>query len=519
MAKGDDLTNPITKLQPNQFTQVTNRELPKPVNAQLPPKSPDAGRLRKLHTAGLEDVNQAPVGYRRPEGMSHENFTWLTGGHHMFPNMQAQAGTPAINEPHAAEPGVTAQRRAEDLSKPEYDKGVRILQNYGYGKDPVKELTDLHANALDRLMGEHVAAGVNESSSQHFYGGAPTTTHIPDPTLQKVHDTGVGEAHGRFEEGVQHLTHHEHFQTGTQGLPSDVKEQGARNIMAQSTADTSPNSKWRTTKGWPNMEQAEESASAGMEDRKSRFVTGRVQNHEKAAKRTVEMLETAHTDTPFAAHHYGDPTGAPKTIAFRGALVNPNSTDAYKVSDVHEGGVMLPGAPTAKALANRDSAGTRHWQHPDQPPSRFRGMTPEADETGKQVTGNARAEDMLGQSKGIVHALNDHASRKALADAGLSRSVNHSDNIHAYQGAAWGSQQVHRPDLTVSHADQYPVVRNWAAEGHTPPLTEAGKSMFPTTPQQMRPQFARNPNNRRGAAGGTNPAKDTHRSQAYPIEP
>lgn len=454
--------------------------------------------------------------------MSHKDFSWVTGAEHMFPNMQAKAGTPAINEPHAAEPGITVQRRAEDLSGPEHAKGVRVLQNYGYGKNPVHELTDLHANAIDRVIGEHAAAGVNETSSQHFYGGAPTTTHIPDETLQKEHNEGVGAAHGRFEEGVHHLMNHDQFQAHTAGLPADVREQGARNVMAQATADTSPSSKWRTTKGWPNMEQAEESASAGLEGRKSRFVTGRVQNHQKAADRTVEMAGTAHTDEPFAAHHYGDPTSAPKTIAFRGALVNPNSTDSYKVTDVHEAGVVLPGAPTAKSVAYRDDAGTRHYQHPDMPASRVKGMTPEMDSktdrrgNPKPVTGNSRAEDMLAMSKGTVHALNDYASRQALAGAGLSRSPNHSDNVHALQGAAWGSQQVHRPDVTVSHADQYPVVRNWGAEGHSE-MNELGSKTFGSGPQHMGPQFAVNPNTRKGNAGSTDTRKDTHRSQAYPI--
>ena len=56
--------------------------------------------------------------------MSPQNFTWVMGGNRMFPN--ANTG-PAINEPHEATPGVTVQRRAEDLSGPEYRKGEDTL--------------------------------------------------------------------------------------------------------------------------------------------------------------------------------------------------------------------------------------------------------------------------------------------------------------------------------------------------------------------------------------------------------
>jgi hypothetical protein len=263
------------------------------------------------------------------------------------------------------------------------------------------------------------------------------------------------------------------------------------------------------------MEQAEESSVAGLEGRKSKFVTGRVQNHQKAADRTVDMVGNAATEH-FAAHGYGDPVSAPKTIAFRGALSDPNSPDSYKVTDVHEAGSILPGATTAKSLGYVKD-GKRFYQHPDDPKSRIKGAEPYINKVGKHDPGNARAEDMLVDSASTVHALNDHATRRALADYGLSRGVNYSDNVHAQQAAAWGSQQVHRPDVAVSHADQYPVVRNWAAEGHSQ-MNAAGQQAFPHAPSSLGEQFVRNPNTR-GIDKTGQGRQDVARTKPYPVMP
>ena len=535
-----DLTNPLTGAEPNSFTKVTNRELPAAsTRAQMPAAMPpaDQKRMRSAHVAatGPDGVNAGQLGYRRPEGMNGQQFAQVMGAHRMFPNEAAKAGTPAIDQPHEAHPHVTVQRRAEDLSRPEYDKGVQTLKNYGYGNDPVTELKHVQGQAIDRVIGEHAAAGVEESNSQHFYGGAPVTSDVGH--MQATHNAGITAANDRFHEGAQRLLQHPQFQARTAGMSEGDRAAHAVGTMAQATADTSPNSKWRTSKGWPNMEQAEESATAGLEGRRGKapkegetagpdvvnggikFITGRVQNHQKAAERVDEMTRTGQ-----GSHEYGDHTTSPKTMAFRGALVDPNSPDAMKVTDVHEAGVVLPGADTSKSKMYRDPTGERKGKvtvYPDQPASAAKGLEPVMRNPSTQEPGNARAEQMLSDSRSTVHALNDYATRSALAERGLSRGVNYADNVHHQQAAAWGSQQVRRPDVAVSHADQYPVVRDWASEGHAD-LTPHGQALFGGPTHAMGPQFRANPNTTgidTSPAPGTTGKQDVTRNRPYPITP
>lgn len=532
-----DVSNPLTGGAPNSFTKVTNRELPAPsLRAQMPAQMPEADRSRMAaaHQAatGPGGINEGQLGYGRTGGMSPRAHAFVTGAHRMFPNEAAKAGTPAINEPHEAHPHVTVQRRAEDLSAPEVAKGVKTLQNYGYGHDPISELKHVQGQATDRVIGEHAAAGVEESNSQHFYGGAPVTSDVGH--MQPAHNAGITAANDRFHAGAGRLLNHPQFQARTAGMSDQQRSDHALGTMAQATADTSPNSKWRTSKGWPNMEQAEESATAGLEGRRGtagkpdavnggiKFVTGRVQNHAKAADRVDEM-----TTTGQGSHAYGDHTTSPKTMAFRGALAQPNSPDAYKVTDVHEAGVVLPGASTSKSKMYTDPTGTRKGKigvFPDEPASASKGLTPIMKNPKTQDSGNARAEQMLSDSRATVHALNDHATRHALAERGLSRGVNYADNVHHQQAAAWGSQQVRRPDVAVAHSDQYPVVRDWGAEGHSE-MNDLGHAvgLGKVAPSNhMGPQFRANPNTSgidKSPAPGTTGKQDVMRSKPYPVMP
>lgn len=539
-----ELRNPLTKQPPNSYTNVTNRELDTPHTGVRPSPmpAPDQRRLRQAHVEATRPggVADARLGYGATGGMSPAAHSWVTGAHHMFPN---QGTGPAINEPHEAHQAVTAQRRAEDLSGPEYRKGEQTLKNYGYGRNPTRELHDVQTQALQRVIGEHAAAGVQESSSQMFYGHArPSSRGLGD--LQKTHDEGVMAAHSRFTEGVSRISQHPAFVDATPGMGHRERRQAAMGVMAQATADTSPNTKWRAGERWPNMDQAEESAHAGLEGRAPKFIEGRIQNHQKAADRVADVVGTAHpaasgwpegsngessnapTGEQFAVHQYGSVVGAPKTVAFRGAMAAPNSPDAYKVSDVHEAGVVLPGASTRKADMYQGPTGkVAHYS--DQPASYVKDLEPipakpnmsgaSAGKKGRRIlAGNSRAESMLAESGSTVHALNDRATREVATEHGLSRGVNYADNTHALQGATWGSQQVHRADVAVAHSDQYPVVRDWAAEGHAD-LTPAGESLFGGN-RNLSPQFRANPNTMRQDKTGA-ARQDVTRNKPYPIMP
>lgn len=519
--KERELRNPLTGRGPNQFTQVTNRELPAPSNVrqQTPLPAADRRRLRGLHREATQPggVSGPPVGYGQTGGMSDRAHAWVTGAHHMFPNGGAEAGNPAINEPHEAHPGVTVQRRAEDLSGKEYRKATQGLVNYGHDpRNPMRSLIDVQRQSLHRVIGEHVAAGVEENASQHFYGGGWPHSHIPDPALAAAHEEGMMAAHGRFLEGVDTVARNPDFVAAEPGMSHRERVSAATNLMAQATADTSPNSRWRQGERWPNLQQAEESASAGVEGRSPNFETGRIQNVFKASRRVNDMMEGINDQGEpterYAPHVYGNPRSAAKTVAFRGALIDPNAADAYKVSDVHEAGNVLPGVSPSKALHYRNSEGKRVAHYPDQPASHVRGMDPEINEKlGKQDRGNARAEDMLMHGASTVHALNDYATRRVLAEHGLSRGVNYADNVHIAQAAEWGSQQVRRTDKQmsdISHASQYPVVRDYGAEGHAS-IHPDYQHLFPGQ-RGMGEQYVHNPN----TSGIRNPAR-----RAYPLQP
>jgi hypothetical protein len=191
-----ELRNPLTGRAPNSYTQVTNRQLPAPSNVreQSPLPAGDTRRLRALHREATKPggVSGPTVGYGQTGGMSDRAHAWVTGAHHMFPNGGAEAGNPAINEPHEAHPGVTVQRRAEDLSGKEYRKGEQVLRNYGHNpRNPMRSLEDVQRQTLHRVIGEHAAAGVEENASQHFYGGGWPHSQIPDAAMAAAHEEGM----------------------------------------------------------------------------------------------------------------------------------------------------------------------------------------------------------------------------------------------------------------------------------------------------------------------------------------
>jgi hypothetical protein len=502
------LRNPFTGQDPNSFTQVTNRDLPAPKNVRTP--SRDAGLTARTRRAASEHLeghaSDAPMGYRL-DSIDPKYRTFVTGAKHMFPNTAAEKGTPAINEPHEADSGVTVQRRAEDLSGKEVAKGKSTLIQYGHDpKDPMESLRNVQRRALDHVSAQHIAAGVNESSSQMFYGGH-TTTDIPhDLGAQDAHEEGVGAARDRFSQGVRNLATHPDFVAQTPHLNHRERMHAATNAMAQATADTSPNTKWRDRPGakypWPNMDQAEEAVHSAIENRPPNFISGRIGNVHKAANRVGEAIDTGNFDV----HQYGDHVSAPKTVAFRGALVDKDSPDAYKVTDVHEASVVAPWLSTAKSHMHArfddegEQVGHKVPVYEDTPKAKRAGLTKLTKTTGAQggikkdvpEWGLSRPEAMLTEGRSTVHALNDRATREVLAERGLSRSVNHADNVHSMQGAAWGMQQLRRPDINVSPADQYPVVRHWEGEGVNVPAGHDIRNLPHSSSTQLSPQFGKN---------------------------
>lgn len=515
--KVKDLRNPITGQQPNSFTQVTNRTLPAPKNVRVTPRDPGLQRrTRKAADEHLREGGDAPIGYRL-DGIDPKYRTFVTGMNHMLPNAAAERGEPAINEPHEAHPGVTVRRRAEDLSGKEVRKGTNALVQYGHDpKDPLESVRNVQRRALDHVAAQHIAAGVNESSSQMFYGGHITTSAM-DHDLESLdtHEQGVMAAHNRLHQAARTLSDHPEFQKQTEHLSHRERQDAAFRLTAQATADTSPNTKWRDQKSdgtdakypWPNIQQAEAVTKTAVEGGgRVPFVSGRVQFHEMAKERVQDALDNKNYDV----HQYGE---SPKTVPFRGALVDKDAADSFKVTDVHEASVVAPWLGTAKAHmherldADGERVGSKVPVYEDTPKAQRRGLTPlttfikksnKEEDIGKTKEvpdwGLSRPEAMLAEGKGAVHALNDLATRQVLTERGLSRGVNYADNVHSAQAATWGMQQMKREDVNVSPAHQYPVTRQWHEEGINVPAN--GDIRNTATKTNLSPQFG--PNTRRG---------------------
>lgn len=501
---------------PNSFTAVgPGRELPKPSSPRETAPTEDTPRLRQQHLDAVENRVQPPLGGRRPEGMSKQDFGWVTGMHHLFPN--ASTG-PAINEPHEHDPHVTVMRRWEDLSPAERNKGITTAQAYGYGDKPVREMADVYGKHLERIAYEHNMAGVEETNSQLFYGGHGPTSKIPDKDLAKIHHDSVTDVPTKYREAGDRVAADPRFKARTPGLTDEQRREGARGMVIQTAADTSPQTKFREGNRYPNLEQAKASIDAALSGSgKVAHVAGYPANHEKARQHANEIMDRAHETGQIETHQYTSPT-SPKVAPFRGNTADVTHTDTFHVEDVHAGHETFPGATTAKGQAYQKPGGEKIMYHPDEPASRIEGAT-QLMKKGKPEVGNSRVEEATSKGAGTIHAMADYTRRVAGAEYGISRGPNYSDNVGVQQAAGWGSEQVKRPDVNISHANQYPVVRNWAEEGHAE-LNDVGKRFFGKVgePSGMKPNFVTNPN-RRGIDRSGNGSQDVTFGKAYPVEP
>lgn len=522
--------NPFTGQSPNTFTQASDAALPTPTAKNTESEkltkywqgrkdtevSLNSSRFDEAYNSDSSPVNP-PIGnqwiapqnipaLRRGELKSSTGGTvtpqmmgWLAGVHHAFPD---KLTNPAINEPHVPSAHEVVPRRLEDLSGNEVAHMSKTMTEYGYpGSTPheqVNQLADIQMGNMFRVLSEHAMTGVNENSRQLFYGGTPST-RISDPVMHKLHEDKVLESQRRFNKGVSGITTHPEFVNKFGHLPAHEQDEISRSMEATALADTSPNSKWQTptTGRWPNMEQGEEAVSAYLENRDPKFIAGRVQNNPKAVANVGKIAE----EGPSAIRSM---TRTPKTSPFRSALIEPNSPDSFTVTDIHEGKQIAQHLTTAKPLqyVKKDKEGNKVGTvlnvHPDQEVPR--GYKPHIDpKTGNQKTGDSRVEAMLSAGAGTIHAANDYATRQVNAELGISRGVNFADNLHAGQAARWGSQQQMRSDVQVSHADLYPVVRDWGSEGSTlkkpswmPEKSGQWDQLF--SDKQVTPAWSENPN-------------------------
>lgn len=477
-------------------------------------------------------------------------MSWLSGAMKAFPNQSAAEGTPAIDEPHEVSGGSEVSRRWEDLSSAEVAKAQQVMglagmpsNNRGRATNAEADTTAIQLRNMMRVMGEHAAAGVNENVSQHFYGGTPTAD-IPNDELRETRDQAHAEAQSAFKRMVVNpILESSQFRESTEHMsPEDALGRG-RYIAASSVSRTSPNTPFKRGNKFPNLLAAGEVNAAAIEGReidRSRLSGSRPANAERGVTDVSAMLAdpsvrstlTARPDIPKGKTEPKlnpdgtvkmTSTAAPKTGPFLTAMSTPNSSEAYVVTDVMESQQMMPWLSSVKGFNYEDSLpppegkkdrrpAVTVWQGRAGAP---RGYVPKmrietddddnpiVDAQGNQKikheTGYNEAEEILSKSGGLVHALNDKATRNVNAAMGISRGVNFADNVNQVQAARWGSEQALRPSHFSSHADHYPVVRDWGAEGagvSEKPEWLGGSTNFDWMYQSksLSPQFTENPN-------------------------
>lgn len=487
----------------------------------------------KMANNSVDSPMDAPLGYRlvNPEhaaSMTPEQTSlvgWLYGAHHVF---KGNPTGPAINEPHEASDDIHIPRRLEDLSGVEYNHAIQTLRDYGHRtNDTLGSVTETQTRNTLRALGEHAAAGTQESASQLFYGGEPTT-HIHDTSLAELHRSKMMETQNRFNESVSSVQRSSQFQESTSRKPEEEAGAVARSVAANSTTRTSPNTKWRHRDTWPNMRAGDEATSAALEGRKpdlSKVSGSRPANVDLAVQEASLMV---HEGVPRAAIGKRDSTPSdhpaatqPKTRDFGNALISHDSPESRAVSDVMEGHQISPSLSTVKTTVYEklNADGSRATEpHPNtgktrnvarvsvlpgkKAPSGYT-VSMKADETTgklKPEKGNSEVEAMLASGKSTVHAANDYATRKVNADLGVSRGVNYSDNVNQAQALRWGSEQQSRKDIShVNSATQYPVIRDWQAEGATltgdrPKHATGHQFDWMYDKKSTEPQWAENPN-------------------------
>ena len=499
MAKSSGALGPANDqgLQPNQFTKATRGGKPVDLSGQTP-----AGNIRNLppvsdaHIQHMQATRAAGEHAQRMEtmgwsgeGLSDEWRPRFSGLHDMMPNVSAQHGTSAINQPHEAEPSVPVMRRWEDMSHAEQAQGNEMLRRQGFGDSTRTPMEHLVQNKTDQMY-RHVArnnqAGVQENASQHFYGGAPVTTRISDEGPQKVHTDAMLQGPGKLDEMRDEIAAHPAFQGATRHMNPLQQDQAARAMAGKAIADTSPNLKYYQPlksgeTNWPNIESARKGARAALEGGEPEtggqgFMTSR----RKARDSLQHMMGSGDYDS-------GNMAISPKTSPFGGALVQPHSADAFTVDDVHESNSQFPGGSggtgrsrggggqgfsAAKSAVYRDSSGGRVEHYADEPAAKVEGMTRQTEikKTAKGpvevgATATSRGEAMLNTGyEGVAHRANDYAARMSNSNLGISRGVNYSDNVHPAQAARWGGEQMDRTDIMPSHAHMYPVIQNHGSD-------------------------------------------------------
>lgn len=535
-ARAKAALNPLTGQPANAFTKayrsdpeagtsvirdgVTSRGVPvmsRPVSKKpMPSGGPEVVNRR----ARMEQVKSdpaspldAPLGYRWADPKDLERLAseaggsdaaaeharnqlgligWISGAQRSFPR---QTG-PAINEPHETPDDLYVPRRLEDMNASEYRHAEQAARTGGYPRtNPLEGMVGTQMRNMVRVMGENTAAGTDENVSQLFYGGEPTT-HVHDPDLAVVHKQKVAETPNRFHESTAEAAQ----MVGT----SDARH--ARSVAALAAADTSPNTKWREGSNYPNLNAADEAIRSVSEDRPlnpKAYAPSRPANVAKTRKRLSSVVTD---EVPTAV--FGDPNKAPKTMDFRNALTEHDSPDSRTVTDIMEGHQVFPNLTTSKALLYErldpqgQRIGSKIAVHPNS--AKPRGATPvmETTETGKvrQAKGQSEVEEVVNdRGQSLIHAANDYAARRVNTALGISRGVNYADNVNMGQAARWGSEQVSRPDVRVSDADQYPVIRDWQAEGTTlggarPEHAKGSQWDWMYETKSVDPQWAQNPN-------------------------
>jgi hypothetical protein len=511
------MRNPITGGAPNTYSQPTNQPLQPPSRVREFQGDPSEARAmsgqRKAHEAS--GGVQPDVGYRRPEGMSPHDSHWLMGQH----RDRASQSVSDINVPHEVASGAIVTRRAEDLSGPEYRKGVAVLKHAGTTPEKVQQ--DM-GGRMDR-------AAVSSVIASHPEHDSSTVT----PHGERFYE-GPSEPHDVISASAARVAQHPEFpKSGDSG--KDVAH--ARQMMAMANSATSPNNPFavnsdvggKKTRVYPNNNAAESAVYAGLENKdapKSKDVGKDLQkrgvpgvpavgsgtyqsNMDKATNATAQMAQSGAqmhelrlpgSKSNPAGNQMFNSNKNPKTSSYVTAhAVDYAHPDESTVVDVHEGANAMPHLSTAKSVGFHqfdengkqvnNSRGTTqvHFVHSDRMadvnkapkslsnslpaghtlrPAMVEDENANRNDGQRRVYGNSRVEEALSKGQPAIAPIVDRAARGAAAERGLSPSVNNATGTNRGQAARWYQQKIDRPNDPTKMSD-YHSLQPYQGATHT----------------------------------------------------
>jgi hypothetical protein len=463
---------------PNKFTQVTNRELSRPVKAQTKKitdpyikmtsrrsrsraKQYDADRSGRIITnvPGYDTVDMDAVGWRVPEHQDDTDPTKVT-----LRSLAGLSGTsstpgitkgPAINEPHEAHPNVPVERRYEDLNDAEKTQATTALDRVGSSVDiATKNIQD----SYDRAHYRAILGFSGQPAGLGFYGGPSTEHRLNTQLIGEVMEHPEFKSRGLTEDHAIAMVNSAMAATS----PKQRVEQGSGENVTYPNHASGRIAVMHVLNGG-DPQSVPKSPHGGMHGNviRAAHLASRVLNE---GALTPELFEESGI----------------KVRNFGGAKSVASSADSFRVNDVHSTRTALPHLSPAKSkkftvlTPEGESTGITHEYDAEDVDTKTGLPKPahakkrlehygleghtyavKLNSKGKPHLGDSPVEKVVRTDP--VHAALDLAGRRANAAKGLVPTERHAQATHIGQEIDWRDQQILRPDMSYSIETEHPV--------------------------------------------------------------